>query len=239
MSRSRYAILKKRTRLEGQEVMQGWSLHKRSNTESVSYVVIASKLSKQTGERAKTKLLESKQDRHSLTLTRQGLHFITVHAESGGDADSRDYRASQLQYLARAYESAGGGACVLAGDFNLRQGEDQVLVNEGWRDSACHFDGVEPSDGWTWEGWNFRARYDRVYIHAGVAKLAKLPHTHLKVIATPKECQEATKQRLEAPRSSIIYRAWDLDPKPQDRELNPRIFTNLMRVLSCRRVRKA
>ena len=186
--------------------MQGWTLHKRNETESVSYVVIASKLSKQTGERAKSKLLESKQYRHSLSLTRQGLHFITVHAESGGDADSRDYRASQLQYLARAYESAGGGACVLAGDFNLRPGEDQVLVNEGWRDSACHFDGVEPSNGWTWEGWNFRDRYDRVYIHAGVAKLATDPHTHLKAKAMPKECQEATKQRPEAPRSNAQKR---------------------------------
>ena len=195
--------------------MQGWTLHKRNETESVSYVVIASKLSKQTGERAKSKLLESKQYRHSLSLTRQGLHFITVHAESGGDADSRDYRASQLQYLARAYESAGGGACVLAGDFNLRQGEDQVLVNEGWRDSACHFDGVEPSDGWTWEGWNFRARYDRVYIHAGVAKPAKFPHTHLKDIASPRDCREVAKQRPETPGSSLVFRDQHVDHKPQ------------------------
>ena len=213
MSVPRYEIVKKRTRATGD--MRRWSLHKRSSTESVSYVVIASKLSKQTGERAKSKLLESNQYRHSLSLTRQGLHFITVHAESGGDADSRDYRASQLQYLARAYESVGGGACVLAGDFNLRQGEDQVLVNEGWRDSACHFDGVEPSDGWTWEGWNFRARYDRVYIHAGVAKLAKFPHTHLKDIASPRDCREVAKQRPETPGSSLVFRDQHVDHKPQ------------------------
>ena len=218
--------------------MRGWSLHKRSSTESVYYVVIASKLAKQTGERARSKLLESSQGRHSLTLTRQGMHFITVHAESGSDAAGRDCRASQLQYLARVHESADGGACFLAGDFNLRQGEDQVLLDEGWRDSACQFVDVERSDDWTWARGEFRARYDRVYTHAGVAKLAKVPHTHLKVIATPKECQEATKQRPEAPRSSLIYRTRHLDPKPQDRELNPRIFTNLMRVLSCRRVRK-
>ena len=216
MSWPRYAILRKRTRSEGKEVMQGWTLHKRNETESVSYVVIASKLSKQTGERAKSKLLESKQYRHSLSLTRQGLHFITVHAESGGDADSRDYRASQLQYLARAYESVGGGACVLAGDFNLRPGEDQVLVKEGWRDSACHFDGVEPSNGWTWEGWNFRDRYDRVYIHAGVAKPAKFPHTHLIDIASPRDCREVDKQRPETFRSSLVFREQHDDHKPQE-----------------------
>ena len=210
MSASRYEILKKRTRTTGD--MEGWSVHKRSSTESVYYVVIATKLVKQSGERAKSKLLASDQDRHSLTLTRQRMDFITVHAESGGNAAQRERRASQLQYLARAHESADGGACFLAGDFNLRQGEDQVLLDEGWRDSACQFVDVERSDDWTWARGEFRARYDRVYIHAGVAKLAKVPHTHLKVIATPKECQEATKQRPEAPRSSLIYRARHLDP---------------------------
>ena len=97
--------------------MRGWSLHRRSSTETVSYVVIASKLAKQTGERARSKLLESNQGRHSLTLTRQGMQFITVHAESGGEARDRDCRALQLQYLARAHESADGGACFLAGDL--------------------------------------------------------------------------------------------------------------------------
>ena len=171
--------------------MRGWSLHKRSSTESVYYVVIASKLVKQTGERARSKLLESDQGRHSLTLTRQGMHFITVHAESGGNAAQRERRASQLQYLARAHESANGGACFLAGDFNLRQGEDQVLLNEGWRDGACESDDVVERDDWTWEGNKSRARYDRVFTRSGVAKLARVPHTHLKVIATPKECPEA------------------------------------------------
>ena len=182
--------------------MRGWTLHKRNNMDSASYVVIATKLARLTDERARTKLLDSEQGRHSLTLTRQGMQLITVHAESGGKVAERDRRASQLQYLARAHESANGGACFLAGDFNLRQGEDQVLLDEGWRDSACQFVDVERSDDWTWARGKFRARYDRVYTHAGVAKLAKVPHTHLKVIATPKECQEAKKQRPEAPRSS-------------------------------------
>ncbi len=55
------------------------------------------------------------------------MQFINVHAESGGSQDSRDYRASQLQYLARAHESAARDACVLVGDLNLRPGEDKVL----------------------------------------------------------------------------------------------------------------
>ena len=193
--------------------MRGWSVHKRDITEFVSYVVIASKLAQLSGERARTKLLESNQGRHSLTLTRQGMHFITVHAESGGGTAPRDCRALQLQYLARAHERAGGGACLLAGDFNLRPGEDQVLLDEGWRDSACQLSDAERVDEWTWARGDFWARYDRVYIHAGVAKVAKVPDTHMKVIGTPKECQEATKQRLEAPRSIVIYRSGQSDLK--------------------------
>ena len=213
-----YEVLRSRTSAAGD--MREWSLHRRRDTETNYYVVTAAKYARLEGERATSKRLESKQGRHALTLTRQGMHFITVHAESGGDAAERDCRALQLQYLARAHERADGCACFLAGDFNLRQGEDQVLLDEGWRD-------VGRSDDWTWARGEFRARYDRVYIHAGVAKLAKVPHTHLKVIATPKECQEATKQRPEAPRSSLIYRARDLDPKPQDRELKPQDLLEL------------
>ena len=114
--------------------------------------------------------------------------------------------------MARAHESAKGCACILAGDFNLRQGEDQVLLGEGWLDSACQHVDVGRSDDWTWARGEFRARYDRVYIHAGVAKLATGLHNHLKVIATPKEYQKATMQRPEAPRSSLVYKAVDLDP---------------------------
>ena len=197
MSAPRYKILKNRTRADGD--MRGWSLHKRSGTETVYYVVIATKLAKQSGECTRSKLLESNQGRHSLTLSRQGMHFITVHAESGGDTTARDYRAVQLQYLARAHESAGGNACVMAGDFNLRQGEEQVLLAEGWRDSVCQFADVERNDVWTWARGEFSARYDRVYIRAGLTK-----PTHLKVIATPNDCQEATKQRPGASRTRGI-----------------------------------
>ena len=62
-------------------------------------------------------------------------------------------------------------------------------------------------------------RYDRVYTHAGVAKLARVPHTHLKVIATPKECQEAKKQRPEAPRSSAQKRPGNIWWREGENEL--------------------
>ena len=63
------------------------------------------------------------------------------------------------------------------------------------------------------------ARYDRVYTHAGVAILARVPHTHLKVIATPKECQEAKKQCPEAPRSSAQKRPGNMRRRDGEKEL--------------------
>ena len=103
----------------------------------------------------------------------------------------------QLQHLARAHESADGGACFLAGDFNLRQGEDQVLLDEGWRDSACQFVDVERSDDWTWARGEFRARYDRVYTHAGVTKLAHPPESYSNAQGVPGSHQAAPRSAQE------------------------------------------
>ena len=131
------------------------------------YVVTAVKYVKREGDHTTSKRLESNQGRHAVTLARQGMTFINVHAESGGDEASRDCRASQLQYLARAQECAGGGVCFLAGDFNLRSGEDQILLDEGWRDSGRQGVDAENGNDWTWTRDGFRARYDRVYTYAG------------------------------------------------------------------------
>ena len=136
--------------------MHCWSLHKRRDTDTSYYTVIAMKLIEEEGDRTTSRLSDSNQGRHALTLTRQGMQFINVHAESGGSQDSRDARASQLQYLARAHESTARDACVLAGDFNLRQGEDRVLLEEGWHDAACKVIdvGSEGGDAWTWGIWH-------------------------------------------------------------------------------------
>jgi endonuclease/exonuclease/phosphatase family metal-dependent hydrolase len=162
-----FGILQMRTRPVGD--MHDWTLHKRKDADTSYYVVTATKLIKEEGDRSTPRLFDFNQGRRALTLTRQGMQFINVHAESGGSQDSRDARASQLQYLARAHESTARGACVLAGDFNLRQGEDRVLLEEGWHDAACKVIDVdsEGGDDWTWAHGTFRARYDRAYIHAG------------------------------------------------------------------------
>ena len=57
-----------------------------------------------------------------------------VHAESGGDQADRDQRVKQFEYMSRMHEFEEGRICVLAGDFNAREGEDHCLRTEGWRD---------------------------------------------------------------------------------------------------------
>ena len=55
-----------------------------------------------------------------------------------------------------------GQLCVLAGDFNLRVGEERDLQREGWRDAWSSPPGV---DDWTWCRGSSTARYDRVFLH--------------------------------------------------------------------------
>ena len=66
--------------------MREWSLHRRRGTDANYYVATATKYARREGERTTSKRLETNQGRHALTLTRQGINFINVHAESGGDA---------------------------------------------------------------------------------------------------------------------------------------------------------
>ena len=55
-----------------------------------------------------------------------------------------------------------GQLCVLAGDFNLRGGEERDLEREGWRDA---WPSPPEVDDWTWCRGSSTARYDRVFLH--------------------------------------------------------------------------
>ena len=81
-------------------------------------------------------------------------------------------RAAQLAQMSRQHESADSrGACVLAGDFNIRPGEEDCLWIEGWRDAQLQFAAEEQhrvqDDEWTWRRGANSGRYDRVFVHGG------------------------------------------------------------------------
>ena len=88
---------------------------------------------------------------------------FNVHLESGGTSADRDARAEQLLHLSRIHERDPSNVHIIAGDFNLRKGEDQCLRSEGWQD-LFQENGL---GDWTWR--NSRGdsmRFDYVYIHS-------------------------------------------------------------------------
>ena len=66
-----------------------------------------------------------------LTVRRGGWAVVNAHAESGGRAAELDHRAKQLAHMSRMHEHEDGQLWVLAGDFNVREGEDHCLRAEG------------------------------------------------------------------------------------------------------------
>ncbi len=159
MNDAMYNVLKRR--------LTHWSFYHRHQRERDYYVLTAVRCRKEDVlDIARSKRFsQSSQGRHSLTVSRASVAFINVHAESGGQLNQIDARASQIEYLARSHETAETGTTILAGDFNARDGKDEPLVNEGWHDAWCHSACCPSnSDGdWTWKKGNNSARYDRVF----------------------------------------------------------------------------
>ena len=58
-------------------------------------------------------------------------------------------------------------AFVLVGDCNVREGEDQCLRREGWRDAWEEKGASAEGEHWTWKAGRNQARFDRVYMHDG------------------------------------------------------------------------
>ncbi len=99
--------------------------------------------------------------RHLLTARPRHLSITNVHAESGADAVERDHREKQLQYMSRSHEAEQGRACVLAGNFDMRSGEESWLELEGWHEVLV------PECQWTWRRGGHHGRFDRVYVRDG------------------------------------------------------------------------
>ena len=107
--------------------------------------------------------LTSANGRHLITTRHSGWTILNTHAESGKTSKDRDARESQLLHISRSQEwEERDQLCILAGDLNLRSGEDRDLLREGWRDAWSSPPG---DDDWTWCTDTFSARYDRVFLH--------------------------------------------------------------------------
>ena len=78
----------------------------------------------------------------TVTVYMRGLVITNTHLESGSDAKAQDYRGMQLwvlRVLNRLHEnSREDDVQVLAGDFNMRVGDDHCLKEMSWCDSDEH-----------------------------------------------------------------------------------------------------
>ena len=82
---------------------------------------------------------------------------------------SRVARAHQLSFLAQApFHDTGDQVNILAGDFNLREGEDLVMLHAGWREAR------PPGETCTWRRGDQCARYDRIYITSSAENVCEI-----------------------------------------------------------------
>jgi len=138
-----------------------WKVYRRSEVSEIYFNVTAMK--RASVRTTSFPFLASANGRHLITTRLGGWTILNTHAESGSGALERDSRESQLVHMSRSHELEDQGqVCVLLGDLNARDGEEQDLEREGWRDAWSHTRG---KDGWTWRKGTCKAMYDRVYLH--------------------------------------------------------------------------
>ena len=73
--------------------------------------------------------------RHLVKVKPPGWAICNVHAESGSQRRVKAERLSQLEYMSGLHEQDDDRVSVLIGDFNVREGEDACLRQQGWRDA--------------------------------------------------------------------------------------------------------
>jgi len=160
--------------MEIQRVLADWKVKKRHILTEEYFNVTATKWPGKAADRSTSLPFPSSNNgRHTLTVRRGEWAVINVHAESGPHSDDRDARAEQLRYMSRSHERDAARVHVLVGDLNVRPGEDQCLLSEGWRDAWCVVGRGDRQmnmvfhdpDDWTWRESESRARFDRVYMH--------------------------------------------------------------------------
>jgi len=188
------------------ECLPDWDVKRRSRVDTEYYVTTAVRSQRQSdADSTRSKpFSESSQGRHSLTVVRAGVEFVNVHAESGRDLNQMEARSAQLLQLAQVHEAASSGTTILAGDFNVRDGEDAPLLKEGWQDAWRCAENCFTADGdWTWKQGMNKARYDRVFFRADAFKCQRcLPLTEFWPALSDHRPLLVELQRHRAPSSS-------------------------------------
>ena len=153
-----------------------WKTYRRKNQESTYFVVTAVRVlpGVVSGRTTSHAFASSEQGRHVLTVRVAGWSISNVHAESGCYKSQQLVRRNQIEIMSRFYQQGTHvipDIYVLAGDFNMRPRDDDILLEEGWWDAwVAQRPDQREDEGWTWptfwkRGGPNRGRFDRVYVH--------------------------------------------------------------------------
>lgn len=136
----------------------GFTVYPKAPTERSYFEVIAVK--RKMLESSFTKFPWSDQGRGLSLVKIDGLTIMTAHMESMKPGAKQ--RVDQGQFIVDLMEKS--GPCIFAGDTNLRKAEwkaiDQGDVNDAWE-----YVGSVKKHQTTWKMNNYRARYDRAWVH--------------------------------------------------------------------------
>ena len=157
---------------EIQRILTTWKVKKRHDQKEEYFNVTATKWPGSAADRSTSYAFpKSHNGRHTLTVRRGELAVVNVHAESGSRSVDCDARAEQLRYMSRSHERDDTKVHLLVGDLNIRPGEEQCLLSEGWRDAWSTYARSSNSDDWTWRAGRHSFRFDRVLHHPGHHRL--------------------------------------------------------------------
>jgi len=136
----------------------GFTLYPTAPTESSYFEIIAVK--SKIVESSFTEFPWSDQGRGLSMVKIDGLTIFTAHMESMKSGAKQ--RVDQGQFIIDKMQES--GPCIFAGDTNLRKAEWKA-INQGYVNDAWEYVGSVEKQRTTWKMHNYRARYDRVWVH--------------------------------------------------------------------------
>ena len=159
--------------LHHQLTLLNWKVYRRKNHENQKHSVVTAvreQAEESTDHTTTHAWPNSKDGRHTLIVHRRGWAVINVTCESGHERQDRVRREQQILYLSRSHEQQPTGVKetgVMAGNWNMQQGEDSPLLEEQWHYVWSSYHGrVDQAllDDWQYSRANTCARYGRVYV---------------------------------------------------------------------------
>jgi hypothetical protein len=146
------------------KALPSWSVFARKKRFSDYYVLsmVSPALNSSSLRATSQQFAGSQQGRHAVTVYFGNWSVTNAHAESHDHfhpEQSKESRASQFEAMARPRDDDHFVCQIVAGDLNMRDGEDGEFRTQGWKEPR------QEAVNWTYKDLlhQFSARYDRVF----------------------------------------------------------------------------